>query len=147
MIKYYYTFIVDFVTIATILGTGILGKSRIFYVLFNLSSRGGRRRLIVLLHLVAPCNRGRLQPLMSVFLWTWNHGPGLDLWWTVSMIPGPPQGGWSKRSMSIWLERSMIPCPKKYTHCEIGLFHFLFAFVCEVPKNPNLARMHLAVKL
>ena len=60
---------------------------------------------------------------LSVLLWTWNHGPGLGLWWTASMIPGPPQGGSSKGPCPISLERSMIPCPKKYTHSTFWLLY------------------------
>ena len=66
-------------------------------IVIYFSSRGRRLHFVLVLHLVAPYNRGCLQP------------PFLKL--------------------------------------NIGLFHFLFVFVCKVLKNPNLACTHLAVKL
>ena len=66
-------------------------------IVIYFSSRGRHLHFVLVLHLVAPYNRGCLQT------------PFLKL--------------------------------------NIGLFHFLFVFVCKVLKNPNLARTHLAVKL
>ena len=66
--------------------------------------------------------------IFSAFLWTKIYEPGLDRCWTRSKNPEPACGGWSKRSMSISLDRSMISCPRN-TLIDVMSHYFLQWFL------------------
>ena len=61
-------------------------------------------------------------------------------WWHLIVIY---LSSWGRCQCLIVLLHLVAPYNRRclQPYCEIGLFHFLFTFVCEVLKNPNLAHV------